>query len=116
MTAAAPGTTVIHMVNHVGIFAALGDPNRAAMVTQLSRRDRSVSELAAHVSISLPATLKHVKVLEGAGLVTRTKRGRTVTVALRPEALADTEAWLHRTRSFWQTRLGNLAASFEEKS
>lgn len=104
------------MVNHVDVFAALGDPNRAAMVSQLSRRDRSISELATHVSISLPATLKHVKVLEGAGLVTRTKSGRTVTVALRPEALADSEAWLHRTRTFWQSQLDNLAASFEEKS
>lgn len=104
------------MVNHVAVFAALGDANRSAMVSQLSRRDRSVSELATHVSISLPATLKHVKVLEGAGLVTRTKRGRTVTIALRPEALADSEAWLHRTRTFWQTQLGNLAESFKEKS
>ena len=104
------------MVNQVGVFAALGDPNRSAMVSQLSRRDRSVSELAAHVSISLPATLKHLKVLEGAGLVTRTKHGRTVTIALRPEALADSEAWLRRTRAFWQTQLGNLAESFKEKS
>ena len=104
------------MVNHVELFAALGDPKRVAMVGQLSGHDRSISELAAHVSISLPATLKHVKVLEGAGLVTRTKRGRTVTIALRPQALADGEAWLHRTRTFWQTRLGNLAASFAEES
>lgn len=104
------------MVNHVAVFAALADENRSAMVSQLARRDRSVSELAGHVAISLPATLKHLKVLEGAGLVTRTKSGRTVTVALRPHALADTEAWLHRTRTFWQGQLGNLAASFEETS
>lgn len=104
------------MVNHSAVFAALGDPNRAAMVTYLSRCDRTVSELAAHVSISLPATLKHVTVLEGAGLVTRTKHGRTVTVALRPETLADSEVWLHRTRTFWQTQLGNLAATFKEDS
>lgn len=103
------------MVNHVAVFAALGDPKRAAMVSQLSRRDRTVSELAAHVSISLPATLKHVQVLEGAGLATRTKHGRTVTVALQPRALADSEAWLHRTRTFWQTQLGSLAASFQEE-
>lgn len=97
-------------------FAALGDANRSRMVSRLARADASISQLAAETSISLPATLKHVKVLEEAGLVTRTKHGRTVTVALQPSALAETEAWLHRTRTFWHAQLGNLAASFEETS
>lgn len=44
--------------------------------------------------------------------MTRTKSGRTVTVSLRPEALEEAEAWLHRTRSFWTRQLGDLAGSF----
>ncbi|QFG67350.1 ArsR/SmtB family transcription factor [Ornithinimicrobium pratense] len=104
------------MVNHVDVFAALGDPNRAHMVTRLATTNATVSQLARETSISLPATLKHLGVLEEAGLVRRVKQGRTVTVSLRPEALVETEAWLHRTRTFWTTQLGQLAASFETPS
>lgn len=94
------------------VFAALGDPRRALIVNLLAQRDQTVSELAAHLPISLPGTLKHLGVLESAGLVSRTKRGRTVTVRLEPERLRDAEEWLHRTRTFWATQLGNLARSF----
>ena len=103
---------VIRMVNHVEVFAALGDANRTRMVTLLSRGDVSVSQLARHVDISLPATLKHLGVLETAGLVSRTKTGRTVTVHLETEPLSATEAWLHRTGSFWTSQLTALADSF----
>lgn len=102
------------MVKHVEVFAALGDPKRCRMVERLATAEASISQLAAEVAISLPATLKHVKVLEEAGLVTRTKVGRTVTVRLQPRTLQGTEAWLHRTRTFWTTQLGQLAASFED--
>lgn len=101
------------MVNHVRVFAALGDPNRAHMVTRLSRADATVSDLARETSISLPATLKHLAVLEKAGLISRAKHGRTVTVSLRPQALVESEAWMQRTRAFWTSQLGQLAASFE---
>ncbi|WP_131105451.1 ArsR/SmtB family transcription factor [Ornithinimicrobium sufpigmenti] len=104
------------MVNHVHVFAALGEPNRARMVDRLAATDATVSQLARHTSISLPAALKHLGVLEEAGLVRRVKQGRTVTVSLRPEALAETEAWLHRTRTFWTVQLGRLAASLETPS
>lgn len=104
------------MVNCSGadtaVFAALGDPTRQRLVELLARRPATVSELAARLPISLPGTLKHLGVLERAGVVTRTKSGRTVTVSLRPEALEEAEAWLHRTRSFWTRRLDDLARSF----
>lgn len=106
------------MVNSEGVraesavFAALGDPRRALIVDLLAQRDRSVSELAAHLPISLPGTLKHLSVLESAGLISRTKAGRTVTVRLEPDRLATAEAWLHRTRTFWTAQLGSLARSF----
>ena len=96
------------------VFAALGDARRTTIVELLAQGDRTVSELAAALPITLQGTLKHLGVLEQAGLVTRTKQGRTVTVRLRTERLAAAEDWLHRTRSFWTHRLADLAASFEE--
>ena len=100
------------MVNQVAVFAALGDRSRSRMVERLATTEASVSQLAQEAAISLPATLKHVRVLEQAGLVSTSKRGRTVTVRLQPQTLAATEAWLHRTRTFWTARLDALAASF----
>ncbi|USQ80677.1 ArsR/SmtB family transcription factor [Ornithinimicrobium faecis] len=94
------------------VFAALGDPRRALIVDLLAQRDRTVSELAAQLPISLPGTLKHLAVLESAGLVSRTKAGRTVTVHLQRAPLQSAEDWLHRTRTFWAAQLGNLANSF----
>lgn len=97
------------------VFAALGDSRRAWLVDLLSQRDHTVSELAATLPISLQGTLKHLAVLEGAGVVSRSKQGRTVTVHLEADRLVEAQAWLERTRTFWQGRLGSLAASFEEK-
>lgn len=102
------------MVNHqqAAVFAALGDPRRALLVELLAQGDRTVSELAAQLPISLPGTMKHLGVLEAAGLVSRRKSGRTVTVRLRHEPLSSAEQWLHRTRTFWSGQLGSLAAAF----
>jgi DNA-binding transcriptional ArsR family regulator len=94
------------------VFAALGDPTRQRLVQLLTAGEASVSELAAQLPISLPGTLKHLGVLERAGVVGRAKTGRTVTVTLRPEALQDAEEWLRRNRTFWTHQLGNLAESF----
>jgi DNA-binding transcriptional ArsR family regulator len=99
----------------VRVFAALGDERRALLVDLLAQGDRTVSELAAALPISLPGTLKHLGVLESAGVVTRTKAGRTVTVHLEAERLRQAEQWLHRTRGFWSAQLSRLAAGFEEE-
>ena len=98
------------------VFAALGDPRRALIVDLLAQRDRTVSELAEHLPISLPGTLKHLGVLESAGIVSRSKQGRTVTVRLRREPLGEAEEWLHRTRTFWTEQLGHLAQSFDPRA
>lgn len=105
------------MVKHqngasTAVFAALGDPTRQHLVGLLAAGDSTVSALAAQLPISLPGTLKHLGVLERAGLVSRTKSGRTVTVSLRPQPLAEAEDWLRRNRTFWTQQLGNLADSF----
>lgn len=96
------------------VFAALGDPTRQQLVRLLAAGDSSVSALAAQLPISLPGTMKHLGVLERAGIVARTKSGRTVTVSLRPQSLADAEDWLRRHRTFWAGQLGHLADSFTD--
>jgi DNA-binding transcriptional ArsR family regulator len=87
------------MVQCYEVFAALGDPTRQRMVDLLSLRDRTVSELAGHFPISLTGALKHLRVLQDVGVVSRRKLGRTVTVRLERDALVAAEGWLHDTRT-----------------
>lgn len=97
-------------------FAALVDPTRRAILIQLERRDSaSISELARPFAIKLPAVLKHLDVLEDAGLVTRVKAGRTVTVRLRPQPMREAMSWLRRYERFWSARLDGLAVFAERK-
>ena len=97
-------------------FAALADPTRRAILTRLEREDRvSVSELARPFAIKLPAVMKHLDVLHEAGLVMRSKIGRTVTVRLSPEPMKEAMDWLHRYERFWSASLDRLAAYAEGK-
>ena len=95
-------------------FAALADPTRRAMLARLERADTAtVSELASPFAIKLPAIMKHLAVLEEAGLITRSKSGRTVTVRLSPEPMREAMAWLRRYQRFWSTSLDRLTAYAE---
>jgi DNA-binding transcriptional ArsR family regulator len=97
-------------------FAALVDPTRRAILAQLERKDSaSISDLAEPFAIKLPAVMKHLDVLEDAGLVTRSKAGRTVTVRLRPQPMREAMAWLRRYERFWLRRLDGLAAYAESQ-
>jgi DNA-binding transcriptional ArsR family regulator len=97
-------------------FSALVDPTRRAILAQLERRDGvSVSELAEPFAIKLPAVMKHLDVLDDAGLVTRTKSGRTVTVRLRPQPMREAMEWLRRYERFWSGSLDKLTAYAERK-
>jgi DNA-binding transcriptional ArsR family regulator len=97
-------------------FAALVDPTRRAILAQLEREDgASVSALARPFAIKLPAVMKHLDVLDDAGLITRSKAGRTVTVQLRPAPMREAMEWLRRYERFWSTRLDRLAAYAERK-
>jgi DNA-binding transcriptional ArsR family regulator len=86
-------------------FQALSDPVRRGMLARLSRGPASVSELAAPLTISLPAVLQHLKALEASGLVESRKSGRVRTVQLQPKALSAAESWLAEQRSAWEGRL-----------
>ncbi|MGN7291264.1 ArsR/SmtB family transcription factor [Rhizobium sp. SAFR-030] len=87
------------------VFHALGDSTRRRMLLSLSCGPRTVSELAEPFDMSLAAASKHIKVLEGAGLVRREVRGRTHVCRLEPEPLADAHAWLSFYEGFWNGRL-----------
>lgn len=91
-------------------FAALADPTRRAIVARLCRGAASVGELAEPFSIGLPTLLKHIRTLERGGLVTSTKIGRVRRCKLVPEALRETEAWLHAHIAAWESRLDRLEA------
>jgi DNA-binding transcriptional ArsR family regulator len=97
-------------------FAALVDGTRRAILARLEREDSaSVSELAQPFAIKLPAVMKHLDVLRDAGLITRSKAGRIVTVRLRPEPMREAMDWLQRYERFWSRSLDRLAAYAESK-
>ena len=97
-------------------FAALVDPTRRAILDRLEREEAvSVSDLAGPFAIKLPAVMKHLDVLGDAGLVVRSKQGRTVTVRLSPEPMREAMTWLSRYERFWNASLDRLAAYAEAK-
>src|SRR5437867_9437102 len=83
-------------------FGALADPTRRAIVERLTRGDASVGELAEPFEMSLPAISKHLTVLERAGLVERTKEGRTRRCRLIAEAMRDAREGIASYGSFWE--------------
>lgn len=95
-------------------FAALSDPTRRGLLATLAQGPRTVGDLAQPLPISLVAVIKHLTVLERAGLVRRTRRGRTVECALTAAPLGDAEAWLRGYQSFWSQRLDGLTRYLEE--
>jgi DNA-binding transcriptional ArsR family regulator len=97
-------------------FAALADPTRRALIAQLGTRESvSVSELARPFSISLPAITKHLDVLSDAGLVSRTKTGRTVACQLATAPMEEAMHWLSHYQRFWSEQLDRLAAFVEDQ-
>lgn len=96
------------------LFHALSDHTRRRMLRSLGGQARSVGELAAPFQISLAAASKHIKVLERAGLVSRTVQGRTHLCRLQPEALAAGQEWIRYYEQFWNQRLDALAEALGE--
>ena len=97
-------------------FAALVDHTRRTILARLGREDGvSITELAKPFPITLPGIMKHLDVLEDAGLITRSKQGRTVTVRLRPDPMRSALGWLRRHERFWSRRLDQLAAYAERE-
>jgi DNA-binding transcriptional ArsR family regulator len=98
------------------VFATLADPTRRAILARLAKEESvSVSTLAEPFPITLAAVMKHIDVLGDAGLVTRSKQGRTVEVRLAPAPLRGASEWLRRYERFWSPALDRLATHAERK-
>ena len=91
-----------------GVFHALADPTRRAIVSQLCRAPATVSNLAAPHTMALPTFLQHLRVLEQCGLVSSHKRGRTRTCTFVPGPMREAETWLAKQRAVWERRLDQL--------
>jgi DNA-binding transcriptional ArsR family regulator len=97
------------------VFAALADPTRRALLTRLGEEESvSISELARPFDLSLPAVMKHLDVLSDAGLIARSKVGRTVACRLTAEPMEEAMRWLNKYERFWSAQLDRLAAFLEE--
>lgn len=91
-------------------FRALADPTRLAVIEHLSHGSASMTEIAAPLPMKLPSVLKHLDILENAGLLKSEKRGRVRTYTLVPEKLRVAEHWLEKQRRIWESRLDRLDA------
>ncbi len=95
-------------------FAALADPTRRAIVARLAGGSATVNELAEPFDISLPAISRHLKVLEGAGLVRREVEAQRRRIHLRPDTLKKAEDWIEHHRRFWSETFEKLDAYLSE--
>ncbi len=91
-------------------FAALADPTRRAILARLATGEHAVTELAAPFDMTLPAVTKHLKVLEKAGLITRSKAKQWRPCKLKAQPLQEVAGWLEQYRQFWEQRLDRLDA------
>jgi DNA-binding transcriptional ArsR family regulator len=96
------------------VFAALSDPTRRAILDQLRAGPASFTELAAPHDISRPAVVKHLRALEGAGLVRREGRKTRPLYQLNGEKLAEPSRWIDRYAQFWDGALDRLEAYAQE--
>jgi DNA-binding transcriptional ArsR family regulator len=89
-------------------FAALADPTRRAILARLALGETTVAELAKPFDISGPAVSRHLKVLEGAGLISRGREAQWRPCKIEPKALKEIDDWLERYRQFWEQSLDRL--------
>ena len=89
-------------------FAALGDPTRLAILSRLARGEATVSELAEPFDMSMPAITKHLKVLENAGLITRSRDAQTRPCRIEPNGFKQVESWVEEHRRIWEASFDRL--------
>ena len=95
-------------------FAALADPTRRAILAHLAQGEASVSELAQPFEMSLPAISKHLKVLERAGLIVRSREAQWRPCRLEVEPLKDAADWIEQYRQFWEQSFDRLDEYLQE--
>ena len=97
------------------VFQALADPTRRAIVERLVRAPATVKALAEPLTMSLPAVMQHLQVLEGAGVIVTEKVGRVRSCRIEPAALREAEQWLSAQRTRWERQLDRLDDYLKEK-
>ena len=103
------------MPEHVDLFAALGDPTRRAVLNILAARgEASATVIASQLPVSRPAVVKHLGVLDRAGLLKERRQGREVLFSVRPEPLESASHWLAVVASEWDRRLTALKRLAED--
>ncbi len=95
-------------------FSALADPTRRAILARLARGETSVTDLAKPFAMSMPAVSKHLKVLESAGLITRSREAQWRPCRIEPRALKQVDDWLEHYRRFFEESLDRLDAYLKE--
>jgi DNA-binding transcriptional ArsR family regulator len=90
------------------VFQALADPTRRAVLGRLGEGPTSVGELAEPFDMALPSFMKHIRRLEGSGLIRTRKQGRVRTCAIQTQPFAIAEAWLSAQRALWESRTDRL--------
>ncbi len=99
------------------VFGALSDPTRRAILARLTEGDLTVGQLSAPFAVSQPAISRHLKVLEGARLISRTRRATARLSHLEAEPLRDATSWLARYQAYWEEsheRLDALLATLQQ--
>jgi len=96
-----------------GIFQALADPTRRAVLGQLSKGPAGVSELAKPFDMALPSFMKHIRLLEESGWILTRKEGRVRTCTIEKTAFTAADAWLSGQRALWEARFDRLDALLE---
>lgn len=105
---------VTYQANLDSVLFALADPTRRRIVEQLARKRQTVNEIAAGFHMSRPAVSKHLKVLEGCGILTREIVGREHHCAIDPKAIRTASAWFERHERHWNSILDNLSKYLEK--
>jgi DNA-binding transcriptional ArsR family regulator len=95
-------------------FSALADPTRRAILAKLAKGEASVNELAGPFKMSLPAVSKHLKVLEKAGLISRSREAQWRPCRLIAEPLKEASDWIDRYRDFWEQSFDRLDEYLKE--
>ncbi len=104
----------MHADNLSSTFAALADPTRRAILARLASGETTVKELARPFEMSLPAVSKHLKVLEKAGLITRSKDAQWRPCKLEAKPLREIDEWVERYRKHWEQSFDRLDAYLKE--
>jgi len=112
------------MINHMversqplldGVFGAIADPTRRAILQHLGRSPARVTDIARNFPVSLNAVSKHLIVLERAGLIRREIRGRDRVCSLNPQPLREASTWIEEVRAFWEQRLDALERHLDDR-